>query len=187
DLRIATVVGGMPYGAQIKTLSRRVDVLVATPGRLIDHLNARRVNLSRVHTLVLDEADRMLDMGFIEDIESIVAQTPDDRQTLMFSATFEGTVARLAADMLNNPLRIDIAGQKQKHATITPALLYADDSGHKLRLLGHLLRDASMDQAIVFTSTKRGADALAERLEDEGFAASALHGDMNQRQRTRTL
>lgn len=187
DLRIATVVGGMPYGAQIKALSRRVDVLVATPGRLIDHLNARRVNLSRVHTLVLDEADRMLDMGFIEDIESIVAQTPGDRQTLMFSATFEGTVARLAADMLNNPLRIDIAGQKQKHANITQTLLYADDSGHKLRLLGHLLRDASMDQAIVFTSTKRGADALAERLEDEGFAASALHGDMNQRQRTRTL
>ncbi len=187
DLRIATVVGGMPYGAQIKALSRRVDVLVATPGRLIDHLNARRVNLSRVHTLVLDEADRMLDMGFIEDIENIVDQTPADRQTLMFSATFEGTVARLAADMLNNPQRIDIAGQKQKHANITQTLLYADDSGHKLRLLGHLLRDASMDQAIVFTSTKRGADALAERLEDEGFAASALHGDMNQRQRTRTL
>lgn len=187
DLRVATVVGGMPYGAQIKALSRRVDVLVATPGRLIDHLNARRVNLSRVHTLVLDEADRMLDMGFIEDIESIVSQTPADRQTLMFSATFEGTVARLAADMLNNPQRIDIAGQKQKHANITQTLLYADDSGHKLRLLGHVLRDASMDQAIVFTSTKRGADALAERLEDEGFAASALHGDMNQRQRTRTL
>jgi len=187
DLRIATVVGGMPYGAQIKALSRRVDVLVATPGRLIDHLNARRVNLSRVHTLVLDEADRMLDMGFIDDIESIVEQTPGDRQTLMFSATFEGTVARLAADMLNNPQRIDIASQKQKHANITQTLLYADDSGHKLRLLGHLLRDASMDQAIVFTSTKRGADALAERLEDEGFAASALHGDMNQRQRTRTL
>ncbi|AHG62633.1 DEAD/DEAH box helicase [Advenella mimigardefordensis] len=187
DLRIATVVGGMPYGAQIKALSRRVDVLVATPGRLIDHLNARRVNLSRVHTLVLDEADRMLDMGFIEDIENIVAQTPSDRQTLMFSATFEGTVARMAADMLENPERIDIANQKQKHANITQTLLYADDSGHKLRLLGHLLRDASMDQAIVFTSTKRGADALAERLEDEGFAASALHGDMNQRQRTRTL
>ena len=187
DLRIATVVGGMPYGAQIKALSRRVDVLVATPGRLIDHLNARRVNLSRVHTLVLDEADRMLDMGFIEDIESIVEQTPQDRQTLMFSATFEGSVARMAADMLNEPLRIDIANQKQKHANITQTLLYADDSGHKLRLLDHLLRDASVDQAIVFTSTKRGADALAERLEDDGFAASALHGDMNQRQRTRTL
>lgn len=187
DLRIATVVGGMPYGAQIKMLSRRVDVLVATPGRLIDHLNAKRVNLSQVHTLILDEADRMLDMGFIEDIESIVAKTPANRQTLMFSATFEGSVARLAADMLNEPKRIDISNQKQKHTNITQTLLYADDAAHKMRLLDHLLRDASVDQAIVFTATKRGADALADRLDEEGFAASALHGDMNQRQRTRTL
>ena len=187
DLRIATIVGGMPYGAQIKMLSRRVDVLVATPGRLIDHLNAKRVNLSQVHTLILDEADRMLDMGFIEDIESIVAKTPANRQTLMFSATFEGSVARLAAEMLNEPKRIDISNQKQKHTNITQTLLYADDAAHKMRLLDHLLRDASVDQAIVFTATKRGADALADRLDEEGFSASALHGDMNQRQRTRTL
>ncbi len=187
DLRIATVVGGMPYGAQIKMLSRRVDVLVATPGRLIDHLNAKRVNLSQVHTLILDEADRMLDMGFIEDIESIVAKTPASRQTLMFSATFEGSVARLAAEMLNEPKRIDISNQKQKHTNITQTLLYADDAAHKMRLLDHLLRDASVEQAIVFTATKRGADALADRLDEEGFSASALHGDMNQRQRTRTL
>src|SRR3546814_8129252 len=97
DLRIAVVVGGMPYGAQLKALSRRVDVLVATPGRLIDHLQAKRVNLSTVHTLVLDEADRMLDMGFIEDIETIIARTPKERQTLLFSATLDGTVAHLAA------------------------------------------------------------------------------------------
>src|SRR5690606_35731371 len=100
DLRIAVVVGGMPYGAQLKALSRRVDVLVATPGRLIDHLQAKRVNLSTVHTLVLDEADRMLDMGFIEDIETIVSRTPEDRQTLLFSATLDGTIARLAAKMM---------------------------------------------------------------------------------------
>ena len=187
DLRIATVVGGMPYGAQIKALSRRVDILVATPGRLIDHLNARRVNLSKIHSLVLDEADRMLDMGFIDDIEAIVAQTPASRQTLMFSATFEGSVARLAEEMLNNPQRISIADQKQKHTNIKQTLLYADDHGHKFRLLDHLLRDAELDQAIIFTATKRGADDLAERLEDQGFSAMALHGDMNQRQRTRTL
>ena len=187
DLRIATVVGGMPYGAQIKALSRRVDILVATPGRLIDHLNARRVNLSKIHSLVLDEADRMLDMGFIDDIEAIVAQTPASRQTLMFSATFEGSVARLAEEMLNNPERISIADQKQKHQNIKQTLLYADDHGHKFRLLDHLLRDTELDQAIIFTATKRGADDLAERLEDEGFSAMALHGDMNQRQRTRTL
>lgn len=187
DLRIATVVGGMPYGAQIKALSRRVDILVATPGRLIDHLQAKRVNLSKIHSLVLDEADRMLDMGFIDDIESIVAQTPKSRQTLMFSATFEGSVARLAEEMLDEPQRIMIADQKNKHDNIKQCLLYADDHGHKFRLLDYLLRDSSLEQAIVFTATKRGADDLAERLEDEGFAAAALHGDMNQRQRTRTL
>ncbi|MEI2415852.1 DEAD/DEAH box helicase [Orrella sp. JC864] len=187
DLRTTTVVGGMPYGAQLRALSRRVDVLVATPGRLIDHLNARRVDLSTVHTLVLDEADRMLDMGFIEDIEAIVSRTPAARQTLLFSATLDGTVARLAEGMMREPRRIEMAGQRDKHANITQALLYADDPAHKMRLLDHLLRDASLDQAIVFTSTKRGADDLADRLTDQGFPAAALHGDMNQRQRTRTL
>jgi superfamily II DNA/RNA helicase len=187
DLRTATVVGGMPYGAQLKALSRRVDVLVATPGRLIDHLQARRVNLSTVHTLVLDEADRMLDMGFIEDIESIVERVPADRQTLLFSATLDGSIARLAAKMMRDPQRIEISSPGQKHTSITQSLLYADDSSHKMRLLDHLLRDAGMEQAIVFTSTKRGADDLADRLADQGFAAAALHGDMNQRQRTRTL
>ena len=187
DLRTATVVGGMPYGAQLKALSRRVDVLVATPGRLIDHLNAGRVKLNTVHTLVLDEADRMLDMGFIEDIETIIGRLPESRQTLLFSATLDGTVAKLAARMMREPQRIEIAGAKEKHTNITQSLLYADDASHKMQLLDHVLRDASLDQAIVFTSTKRGADDLADRLADQGFAAAALHGDMNQRQRTRTL
>lgn len=187
DLRIATVVGGMPYGAQLKALSRRVDVLVATPGRLLDHLQARRVDLSTVHTLVLDEADRMLDMGFIDDINTIVDRTPQDRQTLLFSATLDGTVAKLAARMMRDPQRIELASQSDRHANITQTLLYADDAGHKLRLLDHILRDAAMDQAIVFTATKRGADDLAEHLADAGFSVMALHGDMNQRQRSRTL
>ena len=177
----------MPYGAQLKALSRRVDVLVATPGRLIDHLNAGRVKLNTVHTLVLDEADRMLDMGFIEDIETIIGRLPESRQTLLFSATLDGTVAKLAARMMREPQRIEIAGAKEKHTNITQSLLYADDASHKMQLLDHVLRDASLDQAIVFTSTKRGADDLADRLADQGFAAAALHGDMNQRQRTRTL
>ena len=187
DLRIATVVGGMPYGAQLKALSRRVDVLVATPGRLLDHLQARRVDLSTVHTLVLDEADRMLDMGFIDDINTIVDRTPQDRQTLLFSATLDGTVAKLAARMMRDPQRIELASQSDRHANITQTLLYADDAGHKLRLLDHILRDAAMGQAIVFTATKRGADDLAEHLADAGFSVMALHGDMNQRQRSRTL
>ena len=187
DLRVAVVVGGMPYGAQLKALSRRVDVLVATPGRLMDHLQAKRVKLNTVHTLVLDEADRMLDMGFIDDIQRIVARTPDSRQTLLFSATLDGTVAKLAAEMMRQPVSIEVSTPKQNHANITQALLYADNNEHKQRLLDHLLRDASLDQAIVFTATKRGADELAQHLSDEGFAAAALHGDMNQRQRTRTL
>jgi superfamily II DNA/RNA helicase len=187
DLRTATVVGGMPYGEQLKALSRRVDVLVATPGRLLDHLQSGRVKLDTVHTLVLDEADRMLDMGFIEDIETIVGRLPTDRQTLLFSATLDGTIAKLAAKMMREPQRIELAGSKEKHTNITQSLLYADDASHKMQLLDHVLRDAKLDQAIVFTATKRGADDLAGRLSDQGFAAAALHGDMNQRQRTRTL
>ena len=186
-LRVATVVGGMPYGAQLKALSRRVDVLVATPGRLLDHLQARRVDLSTVHTLILDEADRMLDMGFIDDINMIVDRTPQSRQTLLFSATLDGSVAGLAARMMREPRRIELVARADRHANITQSLLYADDAGHKLRLLDHLLRDSDMDQAIVFTATKRGADDLAVELSDRGFSAMALHGDMNQRQRTRTI
>jgi superfamily II DNA/RNA helicase len=186
-LKTTTVVGGMPYGAQLKALSRRVDVLVATPGRLLDHVQSGRVNLAEVETLVLDEADRMLDMGFIDDIEAIVAKTPATRQTLLFSATLDGTIAKLASRMMRDPQRIEVAGQKEKHANITQTLLYADDMSHKTRLLDHLLRDTTLGQAIVFTSTKRAADELANDLADQGFSAAALHGDMNQRQRTRTL
>ena len=154
----------MPYGAQLKALSRRVDVLVATPGRLIDHLNAKRVNLSTVHTLVLDEADRMLDMGFIEDIETIVGRTPDSRQTLLFSATLDGTITRLAGKMMRSPLKLKCRATNNNTPTLRKACLYADDNGHKMRLLDHLLRDTTLDQAIVFTATKRGADDLADKL-----------------------
>lgn len=186
-LRVATVVGGMPYGAQLKALSKRVDVLVATPGRLIDHLNSKRVDLSTVHTLILDEADRMLDMGFIDDIKAIVARTPANRQTLLFSATLDGNVARLAQGMMREPIRIEISAPKARHAQIEQRVFYADNMDHKLRLLDHMLRDTAVDQAIVFTATKRGADDLADSLNEQGFYAQALHGDMNQRQRTRAL
>ncbi len=186
-INVATVVGGMPYGAQLKALARRVDVLVATPGRLLDHVQSRRVDLSQVTTLVLDEADRMLDMGFIDDIEAIVGRTPATRQTLLFSATLDGTIARLAARMMREPQRIELANQREKHKNITQNLLYADDMTHKAKLLDHLLRDVNVEQAIIFTATKRGADDLADRLSEQGFSAAALHGDMNQRQRNRTI
>lgn len=186
-LRVATIVGGMPYGPQINALKRRVDVVVATPGRLIDHLNAGRIDLSHIETLVLDEADRMLDMGFLDDMKAIVAHTPENRQTLMFSATFEKTLAQLAASMLKDSLRIDVANQTQKHENIEQSLLYADNAGHKFRLLSHILDNEPVYQAIVFTATKRSAEDLANRLKDNDYKAAALHGDMNQRQRTRTI
>ncbi len=186
-LRVATVVGGMPYGPQINALSRRVDVLVATPGRLIDHLNAARVDLKQIETLVLDEADRMLDMGFLEDMKAIVKHTPESRQTLMFSATFERTLAELAASMLKDSVRINVANQTQKHENIEQTLLYADNAGHKFRLLRHILDNEPVYQAIVFTATKRSAEDLAQRLKDNDYKAAALHGDMNQRQRNRTI
>jgi len=187
DLRTATVVGGMPYGAQLKALSRRVDVLVATPGRLIDHLNSGRVKLNTVHTVVLDEADRMLDMGFIEDIEKIVAATPESRQTMLFSATLDGVVGNMAKRITREPTVIQIASSTSRHENIQQRVHFVDDLSHKNRLLDHLLRDETMDQAVVFTATKRDADTIADRLNIAGFAAAALHGDMHQGARNRTL
>lgn len=187
QLNTAVVVGGTPYRAQIRALSRPVDILVATPGRLMDHLQAGRLSLEQVHTLILDEADRMLDMGFINDIRRIVAQLPKQRQNLLFSATLDGTVAKLATEMMQAPKTITIATAQQNHEHISQSLLYADDRAHKLKLLHHLLLDAELNQAIVFTATKRGADRLARQLNQRGLTAGALHGDMNQRQRSRTL
>lgn len=186
-LRIATIVGGMPYREQIKALSKRVDILVATPGRLIDQMRSNKVSLASIQILVLDEADRMLDMGFIEDIETIVKNTPKDRQTMLFSATIDESISRLAKKMMNNPQHIALTSSKQKHDNITQKLFYADNNEHKVKLLNHVLNEASLDQAIIFTSTKKGADKLAECLSDNGFSVAALHGDMNQRQRTRTI
>ncbi|AFZ83280.1 ATP-dependent RNA helicase [Candidatus Kinetoplastibacterium blastocrithidii TCC012E] len=186
-LRIATIVGGMPYRNQIRALSKRVDILVATPGRLIDQMKSNKVSLTSIQTLVLDEADRMLDMGFIEDIETIVKNTPRDRQTMLFSATIDESIARLAKKMMNNPQHIALTSSKQKHDNITQKLFYADNNEHKVKLLNHVLNESSLDQAIIFTSTKKGADKLAECLSDNGFSVAALHGDMNQRQRTRTI
>ncbi len=187
NVKTVSVVGGMPYPVQNRLLKAGVDILVATPGRLLDQMQSGRVDLSRMQLLILDEADRMLDMGFKEDIEAIVAQTPETRQTLLFSATLEPGIVRLATSMLKNPLRIDVAGHQTKNVNIEQRLHFADDMAHKNRLLDHLLRDVDMQQAIVFTSTKRAADDLASNLHEAGFSAAALHGDMRQAARTRTL
>ena len=186
-IKMGSILGGMPYPLQNKMLSSPLDILVATPGRLLDHIGRGRIDFSRLEILVIDEADRMLDMGFIDDVAEIGRSLPKTRQTLLFSATLEGAIAKLAETILREPQRVAIAGGQTKHENIEQRLLYTDDMGHKNRLLDHLLRDAEVNQALVFTSTKANADDLADRLAIEGFEAAALHGDMNQRERTRTL
>ena len=187
QVRTGTVLGGMPYPKQRKLLDSPLDILVATPGRLIDFMEQGKVDFSRLELLVLDEADRMLDMGFIKPVETIAAATPATRQTLLFSATLDGGIGQLGKRLLREPKLIEVAAPKARHENIEQRLHYVDDGSHKGRLLDHFLRDVALDQAIVFTATKRGADRLASKLFEEGHAAAALHGDMNQSQRNRTL
>ena len=184
--RTVSIVGGMPYPLQNKLLSQPLDILVATPGRFIDHMERGRIDLSRLQMLVLDEADRMLDMGFMPDVEKICAALPKERQTLLFSATLDG-IGHIAKQFLNNPLTLQVAGQKEKHANIEQRLHFVDDMTHKNKLLEHLLIAPDMNQAIIFTSTKRHADVLAEDLYAAGHKTAALHGDMTQGARNRTL
>lgn len=187
SLNIVSVLGGMSYFTQNKQLSKPVDILIATPGRLLDHLERGRIDFSRLEMLILDEADRMLDMGFFDDVERIVNATPATRQTLMFSATFDKPIARLAERLLQNPERVDIATGKARHTQIEQSVHYVTSTKHKKQLLLQLLENDAIEQAIIFTSTKRLADELADDLQEHGYAAAALHGDMRQQVRNRTL
>ena len=186
-LKVTTVVGGVPYPAQLKALRGPLDVLIATPGRLIDHLQTGKAVLDNVELLVLDEADRMLDMGFIDDITHIAEKLPAGRQTVMFSATFAGHVGRLAQDLLRDPQRIDVASHTDTHENIEQRLHWADNKTHKDAMLDQILTTREMEQAVVFTSTQRDADWLADRLADMGHAVASLHGGMPQGRRTRVL
>ncbi|HEX7645669.1 MAG TPA: DEAD/DEAH box helicase [Burkholderiaceae bacterium] len=186
-VRAVSILGGMPYPKQMQLLSKNPEILVATPGRLIDHMESGKIDFSQLQILVLDEADRMLDMGFVDDIEKIVAATPETRQTMLFSATLDGVVGNMAKRITREPQIIQIASAATKHENILQRVHFVDDLSHKNRLLDHLLRDASIDQAVVFTATKRDADNIADRLNIAGFAAAALHGDMHQGARNRTL
>jgi superfamily II DNA/RNA helicase len=187
-LKVATVVGGVPYPAQLMALRKPLDILIATPGRLIDHLNSGKAVLGDVEMLILDEADRMLDMGFIEDIERIAEALPKERQTVMVSATFAGQVGRLADQILKDDAkRIEITSHTDSHESIEQQLLWADSLEHKAALLEHLLSDKDLQQAVVFTSTQRDADELAAHLYQIGHSVAPLHGGMPQGRRTRTL
>jgi len=185
--RTACLVGGSPYGLQLKRLSQPVDVVVATPGRLIDHLERGKIDFSRLEVLVLDEADRMLDMGFVDDIKMIAKRCPETRQTLLFSATLDGVVGNLARELTKNAQRIEIAAVAKQDAKIEQRMLFADNMDHKTRMLDALLRDVDMHQALVFASTKRSTEEISDMLSESGFASDALHGDMQQGQRNRAL
>ncbi|AOK29387.1 RNA helicase [Burkholderia singularis] len=186
-LRTVSILGGVAYGQQLMLLAKNPEILVATPGRLLDHLERGRIDLSELKMLVLDEADRMLDMGFIDDIETIVAATPASRQTMLFSATLDGKIGSLTNRLLTDPERIEITQKIESRTNIAQSVHYVDDRDHKNRLLDHLLRDVSLDQAIIFTATKLDADELAGRLADAGFESAALHGDLPQGARNRTI
>ena len=184
--RTVSIVGGASFGYQTRALSKPVDLIVATPGRLMDLMQSGKVDFERLEVLILDEADRMLDMGFIDDIETIVEATPSDRQTLLFSATWDGAVGKLARKLTKNPEVVEVE-RVDDQGKIEEQLLYCDDMRHKNRLLDHVLRDANIDQCVIFTSTKAMTEVIADDLYEKGFAANCLHGDMPQGWRNRTL
>ena len=186
EVNTALVVGGAPIGKQVRRLRFGVDLLVATPGRLIDLMERRAVDLSRLEVLVLDEADQMLDLGFIKPLRRIVSETPASRQTLFFSATFPKEVAGLARDFLQNPERVEAAPPASVADRVVQqaAFIKATD---KPNLLSQWLRDMPVERAIVFTRTKRGAERVSKRLQADEIAADAIHGDKTQGQRTRAL
>jgi superfamily II DNA/RNA helicase len=163
------------------------EILVATPGRLLDHISRGKVDLSRVEIFILDEADRMLDMGFSEDVQAIGAQLPKNHQTICFSATFDDSVRSFASKLLNEPEWLQVAATKPSHETIIQQAHYADGMEHKRTMLQHWLNQPELGQAVVFTATKRDAEELAMGLRDAGFSADPLHGDMVQRQRTKMI
>src|SRR3954471_4967346 len=186
SLRSTVVYGGVDINPQIKALREGVEILVATPGRLLDHVQQKTVNLSRVEILVLDEADRMLDMGFMPDIKRIIALLPAKRQNLMFSATFPDDIKRLADQILKAPVRIQVA----KKNTVTELVSHSAfkvDTRNKRELLERLMRERDLRQVLCFTSTKISANRLARELTRDGFACAALHSDKTQQERMQAL
>ena len=185
-IRSTTIYGGVGYDPQVRNLRAGPEIVVATPGRLLDHVEQRTIDLSRVEILVLDEADRMLDMGFIQPIRKILSLLPARRQNLLFSATFNDDIRRLAGGILVDPVSIQVS-VKNTAPELVEQLIYRVDRERKRELLSHLVRTGKIDQALVFTRTKYGANRLAEQLERDGIAATAIHGNKSQGQRVRAL
>jgi len=185
-LSVAVVFGGVKYGPQVRALAGGVDILVATPGRLIDHINEKVANLGAVEVLVLDEADQMLDLGFLPPIRRIVATLPKKRQNLFFSATMPSEIGKLAAELLVNPAQASVAPAATTVTRVAQQILFVE-SDRKRQLLAELFEDSKMDRALIFTRTKRGADRVAKYLDGAGLKADSIHGDKSQGQRERAL
>ncbi len=185
-IRSVAIYGGVGFGQQERALRGGPEIVVATPGRLLDHVGQRTIDLSRVEVLVLDEADRMLDMGFIRDIRRILALLPAVRQNLLFSATFSNDIRQLANGLLDRPASVQIAARNTAPELVSQ-VVHPVDRERKRELLSHLVRNHVIEQALVFTRTKHGANRLAEQLERDGIATAAIHGNKSQPQRNRAL
>ena len=186
-VKTVCIYGGVPYPPQRRALSRPYDILVATPGRLMDHMERGLINLSKVRTVILDEADRMLDMGFLDSVKEITSKCPENKQTLLFSATIDKKILQISKDLQKDAEEITIAPCETRQKDIDQKIYFTDNMSHKMKLLDHFLENEYIERGIIFTSTKRHCDELADRLCDMGQKAEPLHGDMSQRQRSRTV
>ena len=184
--RTAVIFGGVSINTQIAKLRKGVDIVVATPGRLMDHMQQGTIDLSKVELLVLDEADRMLDMGFIRDIRKILKVLPADRQNLLFSATFSNDIRRLAGGLLDNPITVEVAA-RNRPVDLVSQVVHPVDKRRKRELLSHRIGKGNWQQVLVFTRTKHGANRLAEQLSNDGIKSAAIHGNKSQTARTRAL
>ena len=186
SLRVMAIYGGVGMGAQIESLKRGTDIVVGTPGRLIDHMQRRTIDLSAIEMLTLDEADRMLDMGFLPALRRIVASLPQRRQTLLFSATLPDEVVKLSAEFTHDARRLDVSGERVVATTVTHHV-HTVAPDHKRAVLTHVLTQAGTNQALVFCKTKRGSDRVGEHLERAGIKTAVIHGNKSQGARTRAL
>ncbi|PIE70704.1 MAG: ATP-dependent RNA helicase RhlE [Deltaproteobacteria bacterium] len=186
SLQSRVVFGGVNIKPQIKALREGTDILVATPGRLLDHMTRKTVDLSHVDILILDEADRMLDMGFIHDIRRVIRALPRTRQNLLFSATYSDAIRKLAGGMLVNPISIEITSRNTAAASVLQKVHHVE-KGNKRATLSHLIKSRDWEQTLVFTRTKHGANRLVKQLTADGVHAAAIHGNKSQAARTRAL
>jgi ATP-dependent RNA helicase RhlE len=185
-LRTLAIFGGVSIRPQIEALRRGADIIVATPGRLLDHAQGRNIDLTKVEMLVLDEADRMLDMGFINDIRRVIRLLPSKRQNLMFSATYSDDIRQLAHGLLREPVQVEVARRNAAIETVEQQM-YKIAKDEKRALLSHLIKDGDWSQVLIFTRTKHGANRLAKQLEQDGIEADAIHGNKSQAARTKAL